>query len=44
MNPCVRCAKKGDCPEYCKPKADFIRHMKKINRKVRQSKAEKLVR
>ncbi len=36
MNPCVQCAKKNNCPEKCKPKADFIRHMKRINRAIRK--------
>ena len=35
MNPCVLCSKKGHCPERCKPKADFIRHMRRINRVLR---------
>ena len=34
MNPCVMC-KKPYCPLKCKPKADYIRHMKKLNRKIR---------
>ena len=40
MGPCVRCAKKGNCPERCKPKADYIRHMQKLNRKVKREIAE----
>ena len=36
MHPCVRCAKKGNCPDRCKPKADYIRHMKRLNRKIRK--------
>ena len=38
MNPCMRCGKKGQCPKRCKPKADHIRHMKKINRMIRKNK------
>jgi hypothetical protein len=35
VNPCVGCKRKGDCPKKCKPKADYARHMKRINRKMR---------
>ena len=34
MHPCVQCSKKGNCPERCKPKADYIRHMKRMNRLI----------
>lgn len=44
MNPCAVCKQKGNCPERCKPKADYIRHMKKLNRRVRQNKRAILVR
>lgn len=37
MNPCSGCSKKGQCPKRCKPKADFTRHMKRLNRSVRKS-------
>jgi len=37
MNPCVRCKKKGQCPNVCKPKEDYIRHMKRINRILRRN-------
>lgn len=37
MNPCVGCKRKTECPKRCKPKADYIRHMRKLNRKVRQN-------
>ena len=37
MNPCAMCKRKGYCPEKCKPKADHIRHMKRLNRKIRQN-------
>ena len=32
MNPCIDCRRRGNCPAGCKPRADYIRHMKKINR------------
>ena len=35
MNPCAGCGKKGQCPKRCKPKADWVRHMKRLNRMVR---------
>ena len=37
MNPCAGCGRKGNCPNKCKPKADFIRHMKRLNRKMRKN-------
>ena len=36
MNPCVLCRNKGNCPKHCKPKADYIRHMNRLNRKLRK--------
>ena len=44
MHPCVRCAKKGNCPERCKPKADYIRHMKRLNRQIRREQTHELYR
>ena len=43
MNPCVGCKKKGQCPNVCKPKADFVRHMKRINRILRRNERQKQV-
>ena len=40
MHPCVRCAKKGNCPARCKPKADYIRHIKRMNRIIKRKEAE----
>ena len=37
MNPCVGCKKKGQCPDVCKPKADFVRHLKRLNRAMRKN-------
>lgn len=42
MHPCVRCAKRGECPERCKPKADYIRHMKRLNRQIRREQTHEL--
>lgn len=40
MHPCAECRKKSNCPEKCKPKADYIRHMKKLNRRIRKGSKE----
>ena len=40
MHPCVRCAKKGTCPARCKPKADYTRHIKKLNRIIKRKEAK----
>ena len=42
MNPCVGCKRKGNCPEKCYPKADYERHMAKLNRKIRQKQGKKV--
>lgn len=41
MNPCLKCKKKGSCPNVCKPKADFVRHLQKLNRKLRRDERTK---
>lgn len=37
MNPCAGCKHKGNCPEKCKPKQDYIRHIRRLNRKLRKN-------
>lgn len=33
VNPCEKCKKRASCPSICYPKKDYLRHVKKENRK-----------
>ena len=36
VDPCEKCKRKGSCPSVCYPKKDYLRHIKKENRKAKQ--------
>jgi len=38
MHPCVRCKKKGKCPDKCYPKKDYERHLEKLNKHLNKQK------